>query len=104
LKDPKENKIEIDINCYCGCGVLEIGQWIDEDGDFGDVTISHKTRSWEAYSWSPLNIIKRRFNMIWNILIGKEYYFYEVLIQNKSELRKLKEFVNSLHEDKLPYD
>jgi hypothetical protein len=86
------------VNCDCGCSSLEIGQFKEKEG-YSEVFISHKTDSFYSHQRPGLNRFKEMVKMIWYILRGKEYYFYEVILSSREQIIAFKKSVAELKED-----
>jgi hypothetical protein len=88
----------IDVECSCGCSTLEITQWYE--GDVPEsVWISHKMRSFDAYYHSGWERFKEGAKLIWAIIRGKEYYFYELDLNKKQQIIDFKNAVAKLDEN-----
>jgi len=59
------------------------------------VIISHNVPSFYAYQQPIRKYFKRMFEMIWCAITGKEFSFFEVVIDT-DKLAKFKKFVASL--------
>jgi hypothetical protein len=93
LKEKEELISKFVYECSCGCGELQFSQWKDD----GLASISYVIPAWYAGSYSGF---KKAIKIIWNVLRGKQYCFYEITIQDNDNLRKFKEFVANMQEIK----
>jgi hypothetical protein len=80
------------LQCDCGCSMLNISQF--EYG--GDVTISHYTSSFYSNQETLLDKFKDRIKLIWYIIIGKKYCFFDVIISDKADIEKFKNMVKNI--------
>lgn len=80
--------------CSCGCGEMVFSQWKDD----GVAFISYNIPAFVAYQNGTWDNIKRRVKIIWNILLGKEYRFYEIVIESNKILNDFKRFVSEMRE------
>ena len=83
---------EIIALCACGCGAIHLSQFEDEDDT---VYFGHYTASWYALQQPGWNDLKDRLRMIWKIIIGKRFCFYDVVLQG-NELAKFLEFCKDI--------
>lgn len=88
------------LECDCGCSFLKIEYW--DDGD--SINISHNIPSWFALQINTWDRFKKTIKILWCIIRGKEYRFYEICLDTKSEVKKFKDFVKNIDESKLIYD
>ena len=77
--------------CSCGCAELQFDQWKDD----GMAFISYVIPAWYASGYTGL---KNALKIIWTVLRGKQYYFYEIVIDDNDTLRRFKEFVANMQE------
>lgn len=77
--------------CGCGCGQLQFTQWKDE----GSAFINYVIPAWYASGYTGW---KNALKIIWNVLLGKQHYFYEITIEDNETLRRFKEFVGNMRE------
>jgi hypothetical protein len=77
--------------CGCGCGELQFTQWKDD----GMAFITYVIPAWYAGGYTGF---KNALKIIWNILRGRQYYFYEITIEDNYTLRRFKEFVANMQE------
>jgi hypothetical protein len=89
---------QIEVKCGCGCSTLEITQWYENNVP-ESVWISHKIRSSTAYYYPGWNRFKEKIKLIWCILRGKEYYFYELDLNKKQQIIDFKNAVAKLDEN-----
>lgn len=80
--------------CSCGCATLDFSQWKDD----GVAFISYNIPAFNAYQNGTWDNIKRRAKIIWNVLFGKEYRFYEIVIEDNEKLKEFKKFVSEMRE------
>jgi hypothetical protein len=72
--------------CDCGCGIIGVSAWgIDDEEDSYMVY-------YESAFYAHNKPFIKRLKMIWEIISGKEYRFYEVTVSNKT----LRHFVNRI--------
>ena len=79
--------------CKCGCGngvVLKA----DNDKDFG-VSLQLVSDNFYSGHNNRRNALKEKIRRIWCIIAGKEYCYFDLLIEPK-ELQEFKEFVAML--------
>lgn len=79
--------------CKCGCGNGVILK-ADNDKDFG-VSLQLVSDNFYAGCNNRRNLFKERVKRIWYIIRGKEYCYFDLLI-DKDELQEFKEFVARL--------
>jgi hypothetical protein len=77
------------IECECGCGMLRAEQFKDD----GYTILSYYVHAFGVYQDTIWDKIKRRVGMAWDILRGKEYRLYEIVIESDESLNKFKAFV-----------
>ena len=77
--------------CSCGCGELHFTQWKDD----GMAFISYVIPAWHASGYTGF---KNALKIIWSIIRGKQYYFYEIVIEDNDTLHRFKEFVANMQE------
>ena len=80
----------------CGCGELVFEQWKDD----GIAFISYNIPAYYAYQQGFWDSVIRRAKIIWNILLGREYRFYEIVIEDNKTLLDFKRFVSEMVEVK----
>lgn len=86
---------DINLRCKCGCGdAFQIIFRVDDDEDYA--IISTLTPGFYAHKTGLWSRMKRRFQAAWCMLIGKEYYLHEVVL-NKEQWN---EFVNEINRSK----
>ena len=93
-----ENVNQIEVKCACGCNTLEITQWY-EKGKPQEVWISNKMLSIDAYYHPGYYRLLERIKLIWAIIRGKEYYFYELDLNKKQQIVDFKNAVAKLDEN-----
>lgn len=94
-----EKRNEFDIRCDCGCSTIEIVQWFGKNGIPENVWISHKVRSFDAYYHSGWERFKEKIKLIWYVILGKEYHFYEITLGTKQQIIDFKNAVAKLDEN-----
>jgi len=92
----------VNINCDCGCSSLTIEQWQGENGP-EEIFIAHKISSFYALQQPGWTKFKEAIKIIWCILRGKEYYFYEIVLTTKDQISKFKKAVALLDENIFEY-
>jgi len=90
-KEKEDLVSKFSYECSCGCAELRFVQWKDDGIAFIDYVIP----AWYAGSYSGF---KNAAKIIWSILRGKQYYFYEICIEDNETLRKFKDFVANMQE------
>lgn len=80
------------LQCHCGCSMLNISQF--KDG--GDVAISHYTSSFYSNQDTMFDRFKDRIKLIWYIVIGKKYCFFDVIISDKADIEKFKNMIKGI--------
>ncbi|MCM1234157.1 MAG: hypothetical protein NC489_28980 [Ruminococcus flavefaciens] len=79
--------------CSCGCGngiVLKAYR----DKDIG-TALEFVSNNFYSGRNSMINVFKEKVKRVWYIIIGKEYCYFDILIDNE-ELQEFKEFVSKL--------
>lgn len=79
--------------CSCGCGELQFSQWKDD----GIAFISYMVPAWVA-AQGEYGGFKNALKIIWNLIRGKEHYFYEITIEDNETLHRFKEFVANMRD------
>jgi len=88
--EDKEKLIsKFDYECSCGCGQLRFTQWHDD----GLASIQYVIPAWYASGYTGF---KNALKIIWTVLTGKQYYFYEITIEDNKQLREFKKFVSEM--------
>ncbi len=94
------NSNTFNLDCDCGCSLLKVNY--DTDGEL--ISLSHYSMSYMAmqnnFKYRLLNTLK----ILWNILRGKEYCFYEIVLGSKKEVEDFKEFVSKIDISKMMFD
>ena len=80
--------------CDCGCGELQFSQCKDD----GVAFISYNIPAYFAYQFGTWYRIKRSSKIIWSILLGREYRFYEIVIEDNKRLKEFKKWVSEMKE------
>ena len=89
-----ENIERFEIECSCGCSELVFDQWTDDGLSFISLVIP----AWYASGYTGF---KKALKIMWSIVRGKEYSFYEIIIEDNDTLRRFKEFVANMKEIEL---
>jgi hypothetical protein len=84
------------IECECGCGMLKAEQFKDD----GYTILSYYIHAFGVHQETVWDKFKRRMQMVWDILRGKEYRLYEIVISSNEDLNRFKFFVNQMVEIK----
>jgi len=92
---------KFNLECSCGCGSLTF-EYFDDEKD--EISISYNLPAWYAYQTSTWERFKNAIKIIWAIVRGKEYRFYEVLIDDMKILDEFKKFVAELDNSTLLFD
>ena len=79
--------------CSCGCSELQFSQWKDDGMSFISLVIP--ARQADGYTG-----FRNTLKIIWALLRGKEYCFYDIVIEDNDSLNKFKEFVGNMKEIK----
>ena len=95
---PYEEVSHFDVDCGCGCSTIEISQWKSNEG-CEEVNLAHKIRSFNSYYKPSWRKFVRTIKMIWCILSGKEYYFFDIVLTTKEQISSFKEGVSRLEEN-----
>jgi hypothetical protein len=82
-----------DYDCGCGCGQLRFSQWKDDSM----ASISYVVPAWAA-SQGVYGGWRNALKIIWNVIRGKEHYFYEITINDNETLNRFKKFVSEMTE------
>lgn len=91
----EEKKIaRIVLDCDCGHGAIEISQFTYD----GMVYIGYKENGWHTNYQPVRQNIKRFFHNLWEVLSGKEYTHFSILLQGY-EVKALKEAIAKLEEE-----
>jgi len=99
VNDPaRMNKVLLE--CGCGCGFLQLGQF--DDGE--ELYLDYNIPAFNAYQNGMWDRFKRASSIIWTILRGKEYTLFEIVLDTKSDVHAFKNFVSQIDETKLIYD
>lgn len=85
-KNDEAEKENIFIKCECHAEAIEVHYW-KEDGEF---YLSFWDIGRSKVSWIPW---RKRFLMIWRILMGKDLYA-DMIILNKDKAKELVNFIN----------
>lgn len=82
------------IECDCTCGIFKVQQFKHD----GYTILSYYVFAFSAYQDNLWKKTRRRLEMIWSIITGKEYQLYEVIISSNEDLNRFKEFVANMRE------
>lgn len=86
-------KSEFYLECWDGCGTLQIVSGWDEE----DVFINYLIPAFASHQDGILSIIKKRLSILWKVVIlGKEYLLYDIVISENKKLEEFKDYVASL--------
>lgn len=78
--------------CKCGCGNGVILKFDNEDDELSVQLVSDNFYSIQNKGKMP---IKEKLKRIWYVVRGKEYCYFDILI-DKNELHEFKEFIARL--------
>lgn len=78
--------------CKCGCGNGVVLKFDNEDDELSVQLVSDNHYTMQNKGNTSL---KEKLRRIWYIITGKEYCFFDILI-DKDELQEFKEFVAKL--------
>ena len=81
----------VNIECDCGCGIIQIAYWNDEDPDWNMVTMEYYPLGFYAYQ----RVWRKKLKAIWKILTGKYYSLFDVNIEKKEFLEKIQELLDA---------
>lgn len=98
-KDESKHIAHITLECDCGHGAINISQFEDD----GMLFIGYMEDGWHNNYHPVRQNIKRFFHNLWEVLSGKEYQHYSILLQGH-EIKQLKEAIASLKDVNKPYD
>jgi hypothetical protein len=87
----------INLSCACKCSKLEISQYF-EDNKPQEVTFIQYVSTHNMYYRHIWPNIKNKFKLIWYILSGQQYCVFDLVLQNKEEIKAFKEAVAKLDE------
>jgi len=93
MKNKQELMNRFVYECSCGCTELHFDQWKDN----GMAFISLMTPA--SYS-RRYTSFKEGLKIIWSVLTGKRYCFYEIVLEDNNKLNEFKEFVANMTEIK----
>ena len=91
-----------DVSCSCGCSLMRVSQYKSKKG-FEEVYIESFIPSFYALQTPGWNKFKNALKMIWCILRGKEYWLFEIVVNQKESIIALKKAVASLEENIVEY-
>lgn len=78
--------------CKCGCGE---GIVLKADKEIGELSLQFVSDNFYVMQSKGKMSFKERIKRIWYIITGKEYCYFDVLI-DKDELQEFKDFVEKL--------
>lgn len=76
---------DVSVRCNCGCVVINVMKDSDYDGQRSFV---YYLSAYESSFYSRQSKIKQYFKRLWSAIIGKDYFLYEVVL-DEDEYRKL---------------
>lgn len=85
----KDTRLKLNLECDCGCQAELVIAELDEEAEL--YTVGNKIGGWYASQQGILWTIKHRLKFIWFILMGKEYFLYDIVVPK----RDLVEFLNN---------
>ena len=86
----KENEYVTFCKCGCGNGIVLKAERVDDD-----TSLQLVSDNFYIMQNKGRMSFKEKLKRIWYIIIGKEYCYFDILI-DKDELQKFKEFVAKL--------
>ena len=89
---------EINLSCSCGCSKLEISQWFDGNSP-EEVTLVQYFSTRNIYYKHVWSNVTEKLKLIWYILSGKNYCVFDLVLQDKEEIKAFKEAVAKLDEN-----
>lgn len=77
----------VNLECDCSCGIVQIAHF--DDPDYDDVSIIYYPLGFYAYNkaW------KEKLKAIWQILTGKYFFLFDIIISREEFEEKMKEFM-----------
>ena len=75
----KSNDPELIVECDCGGEMFRITKWLKEDVWLIECFFA----GFYSKQETPFSIIARRFKAAWNILRGKEFSFFDVVLSTE---------------------
>ena len=85
------NSIKFDLDCMCGCTSLKFTN--DTEDNF--VTITQYVPNFYVKQNGIFFEMLRRIKFAYYILIGKEFYMYDMIIENE-EIKEFKDWVSKI--------
>lgn len=85
------------LECDCGCSFLNIKQF--EDG--GEVVVSHYVSSFISQQLNTWDRFKSNARLIWCIITGKRYNFFEIIVSDKKYAKEFKNMVERIDLSKM---
>lgn len=82
---------KIVVECDCGCSVISLQVFDEKDETF---VMSHFYSSFYSKQEDTWEILKRKAQMIWFIITGKEFRLYDVILSKENALQIKKFFKN----------
>jgi hypothetical protein len=77
--------------CSCGCTELRFEQWKDDGLAFISLMVP-------AQHGGHYTSLKTTIKIIWNLIRGKQYCLYDIVIEDNDTLRRFKKFVADMKE------
>jgi hypothetical protein len=84
---------EFDIQCNCGCTLINVAQ----AKDYGEVYLTVYFHPYQYKVNSVWYIIWNRIKAAWFMLCGKQYLLYD-MVWSKAEVKELKKLFSELEE------
>lgn len=89
-----EHSTKILIQCDCGCGIIDITQFKDDNV----VYIGYLKQGFYQHQTPIFRSIYEYLRSVWYAIRGKDYLFYDMMLQPKN-VKELKNAIASLKED-----
>lgn len=80
------------LECDCGCSFLRIQQ-LDYGGE---VVFSHYVSSFGSEQSNAWERFKENVKLIWCIITGKRYTFFEIVVADKKSAKEFKDMVEKI--------
>lgn len=93
MKSDLEEKDRFLLECGCGCGMFSVSYFPD---DMAQVFLGYSTPNFYSMQGGFFTKLRRAISMAFHILIGKEYTFYEIVIEEQKVLDDFKSFVANI--------
>lgn len=88
-----DNKNSFTFKCQCGCGIIKIDKLDWEDVPERCLDIAYYALAYNDKQDGIFYTIWHRIKFAWQILRGKEFRLYDILIEDK-EFTAFKVFIN----------